>query len=474
METWAEMSISEKGLRVRFAPSPTGALHIGGARTALYNWLAARHAGGKLILRIEDTDLERSNEANVGQIIDALEWLELDWDEGPLSQVVRAPEHEAAIGKLLESGAAYRDAATAEDVRAWKDEHGVGRGYRGSPDPDGNGAIRLRVPDEGDTVVDDLIRGEVRFPNASQDDFVIARGDGTALYNFAVAVDDADMGITEVIRGDDHLSNTPKQLLVLKALGVEPPRYAHVPLLHGPDGKKLSKRHGAASVQELRDVGYLPGALRNYVALLGWGPGDDETLLDTAELVARFRPEDVGRSSAVFDEKKLRWMNGRYMREMDLDDYTAAVALFNGREPDAALRSACAIAQEKAQTLAEVWPLIRFLFEEPVEDEKAWRKTMKAHAPEALGAAREALAGLDEFSATGVEAALEPIPAKMGLGAGKVYQPIRVALTGITVSPGIFETVAALGREQALSRSDVALARLAASPPERSAPATTG
>ena len=224
-------------------------------------------------------------------------------------------------------------------MRAWKDEHGAGRGYRGSADPDGSGAIRLRVPDEGDTVVDDLIRGEVRFPNASQDDFVIARGDGSVLYNFAVAVDDADMGITEVIRGDDHLSNTPKQLLVLEALGVEPPRYAHVPLLHGPDGKKLSKRHGAASVQELRDAGYLPAAVRNYVALLGWGPGDDETLLDTDELVARFRPEDVGRSSAVFDEKKLRWMNGRYMRDMDLDEYTAAVARFNGREPDAELRA---------------------------------------------------------------------------------------------------------------------------------------
>lgn len=423
-----------------------------------------------MVLRIEDTDLERSTEANISQILEALEWLGIEWDEGPLSQVARAPEHAAALERLLESGAAYRDSATADDVRAWKEEHGAGRGYRGRPDPDDVGAIRLRVPEDGDTVVDDLIRGEVRFPNASQDDFVIARGDGTALYNFAVAVDDADMGITEVIRGDDHLSNTPKQLLVLRALGVDPPRYAHVPLLHGPDGKKLSKRHGAASVQQLRDAGYLPEAVRNYVALLGWGPGDDETLLGTDELIRRFRPEDVGRSSAVFDEKKLRWMNGRYMRDMDLDEYTATVASLNGRDVDQRLRAGCEIAQEKAQTMTEVWPLIRFLFEPPVEDEKAWRKTMKAHAPEALETARQALAGLDEFSAAEVESALEPIPASMELGAGKVYQPIRVAITGSTVSPGIFESLAALGREDSLARIDVALARLAAEPPEPAAP----
>ncbi len=468
------MSIRETDLRVRFAPSPTGALHIGGARTALYNWLAARHSEGTLVLRIEDTDLERSTEANIEQILEALEWLGLDWDEGPLSQVARAERHSEALRGLLESGAAYHDSATAEDVRAWKDEHGAGTGYRGSADPDGRGAVRLRVPEAGDTVVDDLIRGEVRFPNASQDDFVIARGDGSVLYNFAVAVDDADMGITEVIRGDDHLSNTPKQLLVLEALGVEPPRYAHVPLLHGPDGKKLSKRHGAASVQELRDAGYLPEAVRNYVALLGWGPGDDETLLDTKELVARFRPGDVGRSSAVFDEKKLRWMNGRYMRDMDLDQYTAAVARFTGREPGQELRAACAIAREKAQTLAEVWPLIRFLFEDPVEDAKAWRKTMKPHAPAALAAVREALAGLDDFGPPEVEAAMEPLPGTLDLKPGKVYQPVRVALTGTTISPGIFESVAALGQDESLSRIDSALARLAASPPEPAEPADAG
>ena len=230
-------------------------------------------------------------------------------------------------------------------------------------------------------MVEDLIRGPVAFPNRSYDDFVIARGDDSVLYNFAVAVDDAEMGITDVVRGDDHLSNTPKQLLVLAALGHEPPRYAHLPLLHGPDGKKLSKRHGAASAQELREAGYLPAAVRNYLALLGWGTDDDTTLMSTEELVVRFRVEDVGRAAAIFDEKKLRWVNGRFMREMPLEEYTAAVASHLGREPDERLRAACEIAQEKAQTLEEVWPLIRFLFEPPVDDPKAWAKTMKEGTP---------------------------------------------------------------------------------------------
>ena len=452
--------MSESAPRLRFAPSPTGALHIGGARTALYNWLAARHGGGELVLRIEDTDRERSTEENVEQILDALRWLELDWDEGPISQASRAERHAEALRRLLDSGAAYRDSATAKEVEAWKAEHGADRGYRGEPVDELGAAVRLRVPDEGETVVEDLIRGPVRFPNRSYDDFVIARGDGSVLYNFAVAVDDAEMGITEVVRGDDHLSNTPKQLLVLAALGHEPPRYAHLPLLHGPDGKKLSKRHGAASVQELREAGYLPAAVRNYLALLGWGTTDDTTLMPTEELVERFRVEDVGRAAAIFDEKKLRWVNGRFMRELPLDEYTAAVARHLGRDPDERLRDACTIAQEKAQTLDEVWALIRFLFEPPVEDEKSWRKVMKDGATAALEAARAALAEADGFGPAEVEAALSPLPDRLGTKPGRVYQPIRVAITGTAVSPGIFESLAALGREESLSRIDAALARL--------------
>jgi glutamyl-tRNA synthetase len=319
--------------------------------------------------------------------------------------------------------------------------------------------VRLHVPDEGETVVDDLILGKVRFPNRSYDDFVIARGDGSVLYNFAVAVDDAEMGVTEVVRGDDHLSNTPKQLLVLAALGHEPPRYAHLPLLHGPDGKKLSKRHGAASVQELRDAGYLPAAVRNYLALLGWGTDDDTTLMSTEELVARFEVADVGRAAAIFDEKKLRWVNGRFMREMPLEEYTAAVARHLGREPDERLRAACEIAQEKTQTLEEVWALIRFLFEPPIDDPKSWAKVMKEGSRQLLETAREALAGAGSFDVESVEAALSPLPDRLGVKPGKLYQPIRVAITGSTISPGIFESLSALGREKALARIDAAIER---------------
>jgi glutamyl-tRNA synthetase len=447
--------------RLRFAPSPTGALHIGGARTALYNWLAARHSGGELVLRIEDTDRERSTEENVEQILDALRWLGLDWDVGPVSQASRAERHAEALQKLLDSGAAYRDSATAKEVQAWKAEHGAGSGYRGQPVDDAGAAVRLRVPDDGETVVEDLIRGPVGFPNRSYDDFVIARGDGSVLYNFAVAVDDAEMEITDVVRGDDHLSNTPKQLLVLAALGHTPPRYAHLPLLHGPDGKKLSKRHGADSAQGLRTAGYLPAAVRNYLALLGWGTDDDTTLMSTEELIGRFRVEDVGKAAAIFDERKLRWINGRFMRELPLDEYTAAVARYLRRDADESLRRACAIAQEKAQTLAEVWPLIRFLFEPPVDDEKAWAKVMKDGALSALEAAHSALSQLGEdFGHEAVESALDPLPDRLGVKPGRLYQPIRVAITGTAVSPGIFESLAALGRAESLARIEAAAARL--------------
>jgi glutamyl-tRNA synthetase len=464
----ADQQVMNQTPRLRFAPSPTGALHIGGARTALYNWLAARGSGGTLVLRIEDTDRERSTPENVEQILDALRWLELDWDEGPLSQAERADRHRARIDELLESGRAYHDTTTGEEVRAWREAHD-GAGYRGEPRPGEGAAVRLRVPDDGETVVDDLIRGPVRFENRLQDDLVIARGDGTPLYNFAVAVDDAEMQISEVIRGDDHLSNTPKQLLVLEALGVEPPRYAHLPLLHGPDGKKLSKRHGAASVQELRERGYLPAAVRNYLALLGWGTGDDTTILSTRELIERFEIEHVGRASAIFDERKLRWLNGRFMRELSLDEYVEAAAAALEREghPDAAadrerLRTACAIAQEKAQTLTELWPLIRFLFEPPIDDERAWAKVMDEEATARLEAALDVVRAVEPFDAPTLERELGALVERLGEKPGRVYQPLRVAITGTTVSPGIFESLAALGRDAALGRIESAISRLRA------------
>jgi glutamyl-tRNA synthetase len=475
VETCAPISMeSRQTKRYRFAPSPTGALHIGGARTALYNWLLARGSGGTLVLRIEDTDRERSTPANTEQILDALRYLELDWDEGPVSQYERRDRHRETIERLLDDGNAYYDPATSADVRAWKKEHG-GAGYRGTPSEEEGAAVRLRVPDEGDTVVQDAIRGEVRFENRTQDDFVIARGDGTPVYNLAVAVDDADMGITDVVRGDDHLSNTPKQLLVLEALGATPPGYAHLPLLHSPGGGKLSKREDAASVQELRDSGYLPAAVRNYIALLGWGTEDDATLLSTEELIGRFSIERIGRSPAVFDARKLRWMNGRYMRELPLDEYERRLAehLRAGSEADAAAfeaaapelrRTACEIVRDKAQTLDEAWPLIRFLFTEPVEDERAWTKVMKPEAREPLAQAADALRDADGFSAGAVEEALAPIVERTGRKAKDVYQPIRVAITGTTVSPGIFDSLAALGREESVRRIEAALGRLEASP----------
>jgi glutamyl-tRNA synthetase len=464
------MSTSSTPPRLRFAPSPTGALHIGGARTALYNWLCARHSGGTLVLRIEDTDRERSVPENVEQIIDALRWLELDWDEGPMSQYARRERHRARIRELVDAGHAYPDPSTAEDVRAWKQAHG-GAGYRGEPREEAGAAIRLRVPDAGATVVEDLIRGPVTFENRTQDDFVIARGDGTPLYNLAVAVDDADMAITDVVRGDDHLSNTPKQLLVFSALGATPPRYAHLPLLHGPDGRKLSKRDRAASVQELRDLGYLPAAVRNYLALLGWGTEDDTTILSTDELIERFSIERVGRSSAIFDERKLRWLNGRYMRELPLDEYEQRLAghlrLRGAAEAQVFLsadaerrRAACEIVQDKAQTLDEVWPLIRFLFAGPAEDRAAWQKVMTPDARPALADALEALRAADGFDPASIEAALSPVVERSGRSAKAVYQPLRVAITGTTVSPGIFDSLAALGREESLLRIEQTLSRL--------------
>jgi glutamyl-tRNA synthetase len=440
-------------IRVRFAPSPTGALHIGGARTALYNWLAARHVGGTFVLRIEDTDRERSTPENVEQILDALRWLELDYDEGPIFQTQRADRHREVIEQLLAGGHAYRSAAAADDVKAYKERHGADRGFRG--EDEGTGAVRLRVPDDGATVVRDLIRGETPFQNVHLDDPVIARADGTPLYNLAVAVDDLDAGITHVVRGDDHYSNTPKQLLVLSALGVDEPIYAHLPLLHGPDGKKLSKRHGAASVQELRDAGFLPEAVRNYLALLGWGDADDETIIATDDLVARFELERVAKNPARFDEKKLRWMNGRYIRDLAVPDLARRIEDYLHRDGEVA--AAVFAAREKIQTLADFWPLVGPIYDGPVDDERAREKWLGEEGRAALATVREVLRGIETWDTSHLEEALTRVVEQLGRKPGQVFQPIRVAVVGTTVSPGIFETLELLGREEALRRMDAAL-----------------
>ena len=406
-------------------------LHIGGARTALYNWLLARGQGGTFVLRIEDTDRERSTPENVELILDALRWLELDWDEGPFSQAERAPRHAEAIEQLLSDGHAYED----------------------------DGAVRLRVPDGGETVFHDQIRGEIATPNQAIDDFVIRRSDGSPLYNFAVAVDDLDMGITHVVRGADHISNTPRQVMILRALGEEPPAYAHLPLLHGPDGKKLSKRHGAASVQELRDAGYLREAVINYLALLGWGFDADTTYHSVEELQERFSLERVSKSPAVFDEKKLRHMNGTYIRELDVEELTRRLEAFTGRS---GLGEAVAISREKFQTLAEFWPLVGFLFDGPADDPKLREKWLAPEATQAvLGEARSALEAIEgPWTVEDVEAALTGVVEREGVKPGKLFQPIRVALAGTTVSPGIFETVAVLGRDETLARLQDAMSGL--------------
>jgi glutamyl-tRNA synthetase len=439
-------------MRVRFAPSPTGLLHIGGARTALYNWLAARHEGGTFLLRIEDTDRERSTPENVQQILDALAWLELDFDEGPVFQSHRAPRHAEVLQQLLDEGHAYRTNATADDVKAYKAAHGAEKGFRGADE--GDGAVRLRVPADGATVVRDVIRGDTVFRHEHLDDPVIARADGSPLYNFAVAVDDLDARITHVVRGEDHLSNTPKQLLVFRALGADEPVYAHLPLLHGPDGKKLSKRHGAASVQELRDAGYLPEAVRNYLALLGWGSDDDETLMSTDELVERFSLDRVSRNPARFDEAKLRWMNGRYLRELSTHELTARLEAFTGRFD---LEPAVEISREKMQTLAEFWPLAGFLFDGPADDPAAREKWLDGDGRGALADARQALDGVQVWDVPHLEQALRNVVDRRHAKPKDVFQPVRVAIAGTPVSPGIFESLAVLGRDEALQRLDRAL-----------------
>jgi glutamyl-tRNA synthetase len=421
----------------------------------LYNWLLARGNDGTLVLRIEDTDRERSTPENVEQILDALKWLKLDWDEGPIFQTANAPRHAEALRRLLDSGHAYHSNATADDVKAYKAEHGNDRGFRGEPEE--TGAIRLRVPDRGVTVVDDIIRGTTTFPNVSMDDPVIARADGSALYNFAVAIDDLDAHITHVVRGEDHLSNTPKQLLVFEALGEAAPRYAHLPLLHGPDGKKLSKRHGAASVQELRDEGYLPEAVVNYIALLGAGFAADEEHFSAAELAERFRLERVSKNPAVFDVQKLRHMNGRWLRELSTDDLTGRLEEYTGRP---GLRDAVEISREKIQTLAEFWPLVSFLFDGPADDPKAFEKTIgRDGGADNLRAARDAIAGVEPFTTENVEQALRTVVEDRGEKPGRVFQPVRVAIAGTTISPGIFESVALLGKDETLARIDAALGR---------------
>ena len=464
-------------VRTRFAPSPTGYLHIGGARTALYSWLYARRHGGKFILRIEDTDLERSTPESVQAILDGMAWLNLDYDEGPFYQTQRFDRYRAVIAQLLAEGKAYRCYCSKEELEALraqqmarKEKPRYDRRWRDSnatPPAGVQPVIRFKNPIDGAVVVDDVIKGRVVFANEELDDLIIARADGTPTYNFTVVVDDMDMGITHVIRGDDHLNNTPRQINMLAALGAKPPVYAHVPMILGADGARLSKRHGAVSVLQYRDEGYLPEALLNYLVRLGWSHGDQE-VFTRAELVALFDTADVNKAAAAVNPDKLLWLNQHYIKNSDptelgarLHEYLVRQGLDPAQGPDP---TAVAAAQrERAKTLVEMATNSAFFYRDFAEFEaKAAAKNLRADIAPALGAVREAFAALGAWQAPALHAALEQVAAANGLVIGKLAQPVRVAVTGGGVSPPIDVTLELIGRARVLARLERAEQYIAA------------
>jgi glutamyl-tRNA synthetase len=479
-------------VRVRFAPSPTGHLHIGGARTAIYNWAFARHHGGTFVLRIEDTDPERSTEENTQAILRAMEWLGLDYDEGPVVggaygpyfQTQRFASYADALGRLKAAGAAYPCFCSAADLEVKRETGRASGGFAGydrtcrSIAADVASARiaagelhvwRLLVPESRtDITFQDAVRGDVTFPADAVDDFVLVRSDGTATYNFAVTIDDATMAITHVIRGDDHLSNTPKQILIYEALGEPVPVFAHLSMILGADGKRLSKRHGATSVEAYRDLGYLPEAVMNYLALLGWSLDGETTIFSRETLMESFSLDRVSRNPAIFDEEKLAWLNGVYIREMSpetLADHMVPLlqtAGFLSAEEAVTCREwllkVALLVSERIKRLDDVVPMVGFLFaDEVVIEEAALVKVLGAEgAGAALDACRETLAGLPSFDATSIEAALREVPERVGVKQKVAFQAVRVAVSGTTVSPPLFESLELLGCERTLARIDAA------------------
>lgn len=472
--------------RVRFAPSPTGSLHVGGARTALFNWLIARHTGGAFVLRLEDTDRERSTPESEAEILRALGWLGLDWDEGPYRQSERGDVHRAAAERLRAAGAVYPAYETDEELEAQRaaaraDKRApVVRGRRDLPpeeiaalEAEGRRPVwRFAVDVPGETVIDDYVRGTVRFDHAQVEDFVVARSDGTPTYNLAAAVDDLEMGITHVVRGEDHISNTPKQMMVMRALGGEPPAYAHIPLILGEDRKRLSKRHGAASVEDLERQGFLPRAVVNALALLGWSYDDKTTMFTVDELIERFSIGRVSKSPAVFDLTKLTVMNGRHMRLMGAEEFEEALVdhlrktgYLDGRGPGAEelVRRTAPLVKRKMGTLAEYDSLAGWLFR-PLEIEPAAWEVLTAdvkHSIQVIGGGLGRLEALDDFSVESIKEALQDQLHIMGEAARDFLEPQRIAITGRLVSTGIYESLALLGREEAFRRYRETLARLA-------------
>ncbi|ESZ56683.1 glutamate--tRNA ligase [Mesorhizobium sp. C120A] len=461
----------------RFAPSPTGYLHIGGARTALFNWLYAKHTGGTMVLRIEDTDRERFNEAATQAILDGLTWLGLSWDGEAISQFERAPRHREVAEELVRLGKAYYSYETPAELEAMREAarakdlppryNGQWRDRAPSEAPPGvKGAIRIKAPTEGETVVHDRVQGEVRFPNKDLDDFIILRSDGNPTYMHAVVVDDHDMGVTHIIRGDDHLTNAARQTVIYNAMGWDVPSMSHIPLIHGADGAKLSKRHGALGVEAYRAMGHLPEALLNYLARLGWSHGDDE-IMSIKDMISWFDIGDVNKGAARFDFAKLESINGAHMRKMAdtelFDIFVATLPYLEGGSAMAArlddarkaqLLAALPGLKERAKTLVELADGAAFLFvERPLPiDEKA-AALLSADARAILRGAHAALQTVPgDWSAAAAEAAVREFAAAGGHKLGAVAQPLRAALTGRSTSPGVFDVLAVLGREESLAR----------------------
>lgn len=461
--------------RVRFAPSPTGHLHIGGARTALFNWLFARHHGGVFVLRIEDTDRSRSTEEFIESILEGIGWLGLDWDEGPFRQTDRLEEYRKYSDSLLESGAAYRCYCTAEELEERRQEavsKGLPLKYDGrcralkEPPAGVPPAVRFRMPDSGQVVVRDLVKGGIVFENNLLDDLIIMRSDGTPTYNFCVVVDDVQMGITHVMRGDDHLNNTPKQIHIYDALGYEVPVFAHLPMILGPDKSRLSKRHGATSVIAYKEEGYLPEALVNYLVRLGWSHGDQE-IFTKEELIKYFSFENVGASAAVFNPEKLLWLNGEYMRAASPERLAGLVGPFLIKlgivsEDEALdggwLQKAVGALAGRSRTLLELARSLKYYISEYVEVEpKAREKFLNDKSLPYLKELRESVSAMEEFSAPALEEAFKSLTERHKIKLGALAQPVRVAVTGTTESPGIFEVLDILGKDKVVKRLDRAI-----------------
>lgn len=450
-------------VRTRFAPSPTGMLHIGGARTALFSWLYARHSGGEFVLRIEDTDRERSTEEATKVILDGMKWLGLDWDGEPIFQSDRQDAHVAAVDQLLEEGHAYRCYCSKDELDAMREAQQAagkkpmydGRCRHRSDRPEGAPfVIRFRSPDEGETIVNDLVLGHVSFPNEELDDLILIRTDGTPTYNLAVVADDSAMAITHVVRGSDHLNNTPRQIQLYQALGLPVPQFAHIPLIHGPDGAKMSKRHGAVAITEYREKGYLPQAVNNYLARLGWSHGDDE-VFSMQQLIEYFDLTQVGKAAARFDQQKLDWLNSHYLREGSPESLVDAVTpllgvnLANG--PD--LAPVIASLQERSKNLIKLADGARFFYQAPTSyDEKAVNKNFKDTTWSLLESFIEQAEALPVWSGEAAHGLIASICEAAEMNMGKLAQPIRILVAGVPVSPPIDLTLELLGKDESLAR----------------------